>query len=699
MGKQDTLRNLLLAATVFLFILLVGPLLFPTPPPRPKLPPESAVTSAPAQGAADSTVPSGIVAPAVAEPATGLGFSVQQAERAQVFELGATLGDHQEGDWKTDPYRMRLEVSNVGASVELAQLTDHAATLDAPQQRYPLLIPLPRPDGTILRSLAVDKVNIDGVDIAVHDKPWRSEGPKEYVEDGAAGQSIQFQLDVHKNDQPVLRLLRTWRLPKQAEELGRHDLFSELSVVNLSAEPHRVVLTYRGGLAVPQDRSTDVSVVDVAVQVGPGQVSGARSNAAQAAASTGRPVPLFVPSAAHPDHRLSWAATGNTYFTCTVAPLGADGKSPAPYLAEVSLLDVDGDSATTDDATVRFVTAAATVQGGATLTYPAAVYLGEKDARAFRSQPDYHARNYYYQISQNFGWCTFVWLVELMIWLLNTLFSIVRDFGVAIIILVLLVRAMLHPLTKKGQVNMAKMQRRMVEVAPKIEELKKKYANDKVRLNQEMMKLNLNPAGQLMSCLPMLIQMPIWVALYLSLSNNILMRHEPMHLTWVSDLTAPDALIPFSSPLIVPFVGWRIASFNLLPILVSVFMYLQQKTAPKPPMSPNMSDEQRQQQEMMQKMMPLMSIMMLLIFYNMPSGLNLYIMFSSLFGWLEQIVIRRHIKQQEKDGALLPPPKSPHSPDDPTRAPKRFSWFDRLQKMAEQAQKAQRTQRAPKPRR
>jgi YidC/Oxa1 family membrane protein insertase len=243
------------------------------------------------------------------------------------------------------------------------------------------------------------------------------------------------------------------------------------------------------------------------------------------------------------------------------------------------------------------------------------------------------------------------------------------------------------------------MQRKMSELAPKIDEIKKKYANDKARMNQEMMKLNLNPAGQLMSCLPMLIQMPIWVALYLSLSNNILMRHEGVALTWIKDLTAPDALIPFSSAVHVPLFGWRIASFNLLPILVSVFMYLQQKTAPKPPVSPNMSDEQRQQQEMMQKMMPLMSIMMLLIFYNMPSGLNLYIMFSSLFGWLEQVKIRRDIKRHEADGTLFAAPKPPDKPDDDKRKPGKPSWFDRIQKLAEESQKAQRTQRAAKPRR
>ena len=91
---------------------------------------------------------------------------------------------------------------------------------------------------------------------------------------------------------------------------------------------------------------------------------------------------------------------------------------------------------------------------------------------------------------------------------------------------------------------------------------------DRARLNQELMKLNMNPAGQLLTCLPMVIQMPIWIALYLSLSNNILMRHEPFHFTWISDLTSQDALYTFGSPFVVPVVGWVLPSFNLLPLLV-----------------------------------------------------------------------------------------------------------------------------------
>jgi len=626
-------------------------------------------------------------------------FTVVEAEIEQTFEMGAAhKGTPDSG--QQSPYRMQLTLSNVGASVEEALLTDHAAKLGSPE-RYALLSPIRRTAGTTYRSLAVEKVNIDGDDVVLADKRWHVDPVEDYrAPDGEEGQKISFWIEVQKDGASALKITRVLRLPKQPRTLGRHDLHSVITLQNPSSEAHSIVLTSRGGLGVTASNPRDIPSIDVGEVTTTGHVVGKRTMEQTVAAKQN--IQLFAWSRAESDKRLSWAASANTYFTCTIAPVDADGKSTASYISEVSAFDVDGDPITTDDATLRFTTSVLDLRAGAEVDYPAAMYLGEKDGRSFRAIPEYSSRNYYFQIEQGFGWCTFTFLVELMIWLLNSLYWVVRDYGVAIIILVLIVRALLHPITKKGQVNMVRMQHRMAELGPKIEELKKKYANDKARLNQEMMKLDINPASQVLTCLPMFIQMPIWVALYLSLSNNISMRHAPFlyGLTWINDLTAQDAMIPFSTPFHVPIIGADMTSFNLLPLLVALFMYVQQKTQPKPKPNPNQTEQQRQQQESMQRMMPMMSIMMMLIFYKMPSGLNLYIMFSSLFGWLEQARIRRHIREQEEAGTLHAPPKSRKSKDDfmdrPPRA--KLSWWQRLQKAAEEAQKAQRTTRS-KPRR
>ena len=691
---RDFLRNLLIAGGVFLLIVAIGPRLLPTPPVIPPSPTATdPATANPVAPAGDSTVPAGpnsIKASTDRVNENVVGYTAVEDAADANFVLGEDPG---QAEPKDSPFRTRLTVSNVGASIESALLNDHAAKLESPD-RYSLLNPVEQSDGSKYRSLAIEKINIDGQDVVLHDKRWHA---TINTASGSQVHKADFSIEIHKEGAPTLRLTRTLSLPRQPKKENRHDLVSSLTIENLSTEPHRIVVTTRGAVGVPQQGTSDDRVIDWGTQPATGHVIGNRTTllaVAQKPATT-----LWAWSSAEPSKRLAWAASGNMYFTCTIAPVEPDGK-PSSYVTELAGVDLDANPMTVADATVRFVSASVEVRAGGQVVYPASIYLGEKDGKAFRQVPEYAARNYYYQIEQGFGWCTFTFLVELMIWLLNSLYFLFRDFGVAIVILVLIVRALLHPITKKGQINMVRMQHKMGELGPKIEEIKRKYANDKVRMNQEMMKLDINPAGQVLTCLPMFLQMPIWVALYLSLSNNILMRHEsPFYgLTWIPDLTAQDALIQFSSPIHIPLFGWEITSFNFLPLLVGLFMYIQQKTQPKPKPNPNMTEQQRQQQEAMQRMMPMMSAMMVLIFYKMPSGLNLYVMFSSLFGWLEQRVIRKHILEREAAGTLHKPPRwgTQDVVGKPAARDRKPSWFERLQKAAEEAQKNKLAQRPSK---
>ncbi|RME40058.1 MAG: membrane protein insertase YidC, partial [Planctomycetota bacterium] len=547
-------------------------------------------------------------------------------------------------------------------------------------------------------SLGVETINVDGEVIRVGDRMWRAWEVEPFEEGASRGQRVAFTLDILREGDPVVRVVRTYALPQQPRSMHRHDLRSEVTIENLDGNKHQVIVAFRGGMGVPKEGTRiDDRYVDCGIHDGV-RVVGNRQRPSSVARKKGEPVRLFAPDPGEPDKALSWAALGNRYFTCTIAPVDAKAARSKAY-AEVAAVDLDARAETSDDVTVRFTTLPVTVQPGAKTSFPLDLYLGEKDGRAFKTLEPYRSRNYYFQVAQGYGWCTFTWLVELMIGLLNGMYAVASkvglgDYGLAIIVLVLIVRLLLHPITKKGQVNMVRMQEGMADLAPKMEELKRKFGNDKVRLQQETMKLyrekGINPATQVLSCLPMFIQMPIWVALYLSLTNNILMRHQPLHFTWVRDLTAPDALYTFSSPITIPLLGWTIPSFNLLPLLVAVFMYTQQKLQPKPEPNPNMSEQQKQQQEMMQKMGPLMSIMMLLIFYKMPSGLNLYIMASSLFGTIEQHRIRRHIKEAKEKGTLLQPAAKPAETVRPRRRRREeMGFFEKLQKMAEEAQKAQ----------
>ena len=688
MKDKDTLRNVLIAGGVFLITMgIISRLMPPVQPPpaatQQAAPGSDAAPIAPATGTATPATPG---AGTAGTAATAEGYTFAEAAEAQTLYLGAALTNGVDKKAPPSPYRMRLALSNIGASVESATATDHAEILGS-DERYGLLSLIEYPDGKQARSLAIERITIDSIELPVDNRRWHASG----VTETANGQLASFSLDILQNGQPALTLTRTFKLERQQKGSGWHDLTATITVTNRSPSPHQVIVTYRGGLGLRRlgtrmdDRHVDVAVFDGA------RVSGARTQQTSVSSADGGTVELFAPHRDAPDSRFAWAATGNTYFTCTVAPLTPDGKDNPAQIVNVSAVDLDGSATTDDDVTIRIVSAPTTIETGQALSYPADIYLGEKDADAFRDVPRYAARNYYYQVSQGFGSCTFTWLVEVMIWLLNTLHAIVPDYGIAIIIMVLIVRTLLHPITKKGQIGMVHMQQRTGDLAPKIAELKRKYPNDKAKVQQETMKLyremGINPGTQLLNCLPMGLQMPIWFALFVSLSSNIGMRHEPLHFTWIRDMTAQDALYTFASPVVIPLVGWELPSFNLLPLLLAVFMYAQQKLQPKPKPNPNASAEQRQQQEMMQKMGPMMSIMMLFFFYKMPSGLNLYIMASSAFGIIEQKRIRRHIKEQEEKGPDPGPVTPKPSDGPPPKKPGKPSFLERLQTMADEAQK------------
>ncbi len=694
MKDNDTLRNLVIAGAVFAVILGVGPMLLRPPDTRPPVTPVAGDTSGTAERPTSDVTPGELETVQPAEPpAPAHGLTATEMAEVETRILGSAPSNGVTKDTPPSPYRMRLTLSNLGASIESATMTDHADSLGT-DARYRLLSLVEHEDGGRFRSLAIEDVRVDETTlVSLHDKRWHV-GDVRATE---ASQSVEFWITIEKDGAPILKLTRSFTLAAQEREAHLHDLDSVLTVQNLSTLPTEVDVFYRGGVGVPSIKDSRMAgpFIDWGTFDGT-RVAGDRLTHAEISSKADKAKQLF-PRPAEPDARLTWAASSNTYFTCTVAPLTADGKDNTGQLYAVQAVDLDGRALTTDDVTVRFVTQRATIAAGASQRYPIDIYLGEKDSDSFKSIDRYVSRNYFYQISQGFGMCTFPFLVELMIWLLNTIVVVTHDYGLAIIVLVLIVRLLLHPITKKGQVNMVRMQSKMGEFAPRIEELKRKYGNDKARMQQEQMKLyreqGMNPGTSMISsCLPMFIQMPIWVALYLSLSNNILLRHEPLHFTWISDLTSPDALYTFSAPLVVPLFGWQLPSFNLLPILVAIFMYTQQKLQPKPKPNPNATDQQRQQQEMMQKMAPMMSIMMLVIFYKMPSGLNLYIMFSSMFGTIEQHRIRKHIKAHEEAGTLHKPPAAAKGGSMAEGAKKkrtRPTFFERLQKLADDAKTEQ----------
>jgi YidC/Oxa1 family membrane protein insertase len=257
----------------------------------------------------------------------------------------------------------------------------------------------------------------------------------------------------------------------------------------------------------------------------------------------------------------------------------------------------------------------------------------DESAAGFR--PLYKQLDYLDTIEFGSCMCTWNWLTLAMMWLLEFFSKIaLGNYGVAIILLVILVRAAMHPLTRKGQVMMSKSQK----LGPSIEKLKAQYGDDKDGLQKAMMGLYKQQGfTPLLGCLPQMLQMPIWIALWGALSAAVELRHAAFLPVWLTDLSSPDALFTFSYNL--PLIGH---SFNLLPILGCVSTFVQMKFTPQA--APAATPDQQRQQAMMKWMMP---VMMVFIFYSMPSGLNLYIMVSGFLAGIEQYVIREHLKTKE----------------------------------------------------
>jgi len=210
------------------------------------------------------------------------------------------------------------------------------------------------------------------------------------------------------------------------------------------------------------------------------------------------------------------------------------------------------------------------------------------------------------------GW---VWLhpfSELLLRVLKALHSVVQNYGVAIVLLATLVRLLLHPLNMMSMRSMRAMQK----LQPEIERIRKKYEKDPQALNTAIMAIykenKVNPAG---GCLPMLVQMPIFFALYAVLFNAIELRQAPF-VSWIHDLSAPDTLLTIG-PL----------PLRLLPLIMAASGLLSQKLTPTDP---------RQAPTMY-----MMNIFMVVFFYGVPSGLVLYWTVMNLLTALQQWLVLR----------------------------------------------------------
>jgi len=592
---------------------------------------------------ADANAPA--VAPAPAQPLlqadTGESFSAVGGDKADV-----TIGSTD----KASAFKYQLVLDSVGAAIRTATFSEFDDRDRKNPQPLTFLAPIALNGGEVLSLASRDLVLVNQKRRLNLDRlSWQSLGVRK-LENGGAEAAFEATI-VDGNDQPILKLTKTYRVHPD-----NYMLDGAIRVENLSGKEQRVQYGLNGPVGLPMESGyrMDMRKVIAAFRTAGGQIqSSGLDMKALAKADTLEDRTLKPRNG---DSSFLWAATVSKYFAAILVPMTDEGRPGADWIGGKwgVYYNPDQDAKhNTGDESLGFVVSTVPVslasagQPNSSETHQFQFYLGPKDKGRFDKVELYRTLGFVHTIDFMNCCCPAGIINPLafgILSIMNWMYFVIPNYGIVIIILVLLMRLVLHPVTKKSQIAMHKMSK----LAPRAEEIKQKYGNNKAEMNKKLMELYREQgASPIMGFLPMLVQMPVWIALWSAIYTSIDLRGAAFLPFWITDLSAPDALVPLPA-FTIPLVGWTVESINLLPLLMGVAFYLQQKLMPMQQPSAASNPQLAQQQKIMAVMMPLMFPLML---YKAPSGVNLYIMSSTFAGVIEQYVIKKHIREREEQAS------------------------------------------------
>ncbi|MFH1090061.1 MAG: membrane protein insertase YidC [Pseudomonadota bacterium] len=302
------------------------------------------------------------------------------------------------------------------------------------------------------------------------------------------------------------------------------------------------------------------------------------------------------------NYTLGWAGYQDQYFLAALLPRD---KEKTRITAEAY-----GEKGVR----INFINPELSLDPGGQVTYSYGVFYGPKDYNVLKKEGNDLSG------SIDFGW--FDILSKPLLIFMTWLHRYVGNYGLVIIIVTILIKILFWPLTAKSYKSMKGMQK----LQPKIMKLREKYKGDRQKMNQEMMQMyrtyKINPMG---GCLPMVIQIPVFIALYRLLDYSLELRHSPLAL-WIQDLSAPDRLFDFGFkiPLMEPPSG-----IPVLTLLMGASMLIQQRMTPTPG------------DPMQAKIMMLMPVFFTFIFINFPAGLVLYWLTNNILSIGQQVLINK----------------------------------------------------------
>ncbi|MDD5063620.1 MAG: YidC/Oxa1 family insertase periplasmic-domain containing protein [Phycisphaerae bacterium] len=569
---------------------------------------------------------------------------------AEIIQLGATNAPAKNVTLgSTDPksgFKFELDLTSRGAAISKAIFSEFDNRDPDPEERKKLVILSPvklSEEREVLSMANKEFVFVkQQMRLPLDKLHWQS-FDVESLQDGSQTARFEATIKAEDSGSPVIKLIKNYKVVPNSYLLD-----CELTIENLSSTEQKIRFNLMGPVGIDrEDASRDDKKVVAGFRNSQGGIISVRLDANKLRkAKSPEDRRLMKPGA-----DFLWTAAVNKYFAAILVPMPDKDKNFCDWVTDKAgrFYNPDGQPDTGDE-TVGVelkiapsqLAAAGSPDSNSTKTYSFQLYLGPKD-KSFFDKNDMYRNLGFVQTIDFMSCCCPAAIIQPLAFgilaIMKWMYGFIHNYGVVIIILVFLMRLVMHPVTKKSQVSMSKMSK----LAPKSEEIKKKYANDKTEQNKQLMALyKEHGASPIMGMLPMLVQMPIWIALYSAIYASIDLRGAAFLPFWITDLSVPDALVRFST-VTVPLLGWKISSFNLLPILMGIAFYLQQKLMPA--QTTASTPEAAQQQKMMMIMLPVLFPLML---YSSPSGLNLYIMASTFAGVIEQYVIKKHIREKEE---------------------------------------------------
>jgi YidC/Oxa1 family membrane protein insertase len=659
------------------------------------------VTTTPATTAPIAN-PAAATAPVIAPPTVSLGNLQARIVDSTQSILGATVGSL---DPKSKNYQ-QVTISDNGAGIADLKLSGHYTSIKedthvALQSDFKFTTDQGTVQMTPFGIVAVEFVNADPTLSQRVALVARQNGESVWRRVEGKNNAFEAIIETVAEQTPVLRIERSFVVNPDSYEIEIRQ-----KLVNLSGTDLSVRLTQMGPLDLPQDStsyggdkrrmrvgyilSSEFDPTESIVQTDRFDLS--RADVLDANSGGGDKTLWPNADSAEAKMNLAWVGFTNRYYAAAVYPLmnPADTKPQKKFSAIEKVSRVYAGSPAAPAIGMRLHFAPVSVKAGGDADLSMVVFAGPMDKRVLKTDPRPAAMNLkglpYYNFGGPCAFCTFDSMTSLLLWLVTSLHSLTGDWAIAIFLLVVIVRTILHPLTKSTQIKMARFGKQMASMAPKQKQIQEKYKDDPKKLQEEMGKLwreeGVSPLGML-GCLPTFLQTPVWIALSATLYFAVELRHQGafyglMQLqptgspfwNFLGDLAEPDRLYYFGKTIAnVPLLG-PIESVNVLPLVLGVVFYLQQKYL-KPPQTTEMTPEQEFQQKMMQWMMVIMFPLMM---YNAPSGLSLYFLANSVLGIFEARYIRGHMEKYDLLNVKKPVGKT-------------GGFMQRLQALAEQKRK------------